>query len=290
MKHRHGLLLGGVLCITLLSFVSASAVTYDMDGDQNLTAFDIVLKKREYMENPESGALYDMYMIDSHILGFRTLPLEGDEPTEPDDPGFLFEPDPIIEPKHVVRNGDATYYSIGSGSGYFGLNANAKKNGLYICAVNQKDFANPIPAGAYLNVTNKANGKSVNVYVVDVSGQSAGGIDLDKAAFQQVAALSAGRIKISWEIVPYPASGGMKYQLNSGTLQILDHTYPIYSLEKQNADGTFSAVKRNTYGYFQNVKSGANTFRVTDIYGHIVLETVTLVSGGTVQGNENFPA
>lgn len=284
MKYRRRTALAAALCMIVCTSLSASAATYDMDGDRNITVFDLVLKKREMMENPDSYALYDMLMIDSHILGLQNIPLY-----EPDETTTAPAPQWIIEPKHTVHTGQATYYTIGSGVGYYDLNTFARNNGLYTCAFNKKDFTLPIPAGAYLRVTNQKNGSSVDVYVVDASGQSKGSLDLDKSAFQQISALSAGRLNISWEIIPYPTDAPMLYSLRSSQLQILQHKYPIYSLEKRNADGSFSAVTRNVYGFFTGLKAGQYTFRITDIYGNIVVDTVTLVSGQSVAGNYNFP-
>ena len=70
MKYRRRTALAAALCMIVCTSLSASAATYDMDGDRNITVFDLVLKKREMMENPDSYALYDMLMIDSHILGY----------------------------------------------------------------------------------------------------------------------------------------------------------------------------------------------------------------------------
>lgn len=289
MKHHRKAFLAVLCCMTTLCAMTASAVTYDMDGDGNLTAFDIVLKKRAYMDNPNSSALYDMLMIDSHLLGFQSVPLfEQDETTAP----IVVEPQWIVEPKHVSRTGSATYYNLGTSIGYYAINSFVKSRGLYSCALNKKDFATPIPSGAYLRVfyTDKKNAThTVDVCVVDVSGQGSGGVDLDKPAFQQLAALSMGRLSVRWEIIPFPTNDGIFYQLNGSSLQLLGHRYPVYSLEKQKADGNYTAVSRNAYGQFTGLSAGTYTFRVTDIYGNMVVDTVTLKSGQTVEGNYNFP-
>ena len=112
------------------------------------------------LENPDSYALYDILMIDSHILGLQNIPLY-----EPDETTTAPAPQWIIEPKHTVHTGQATYYTIGSSVGYYDLNTFARNNGLYTCAFNKKDFTLPIPAGAYLRVTNQKNGSSGNSYV-----------------------------------------------------------------------------------------------------------------------------
>lgn len=128
MRHSIRILTGTLLCGVLLLCPTANAATYDMDGDHNLTAFDYVLKKRECMEHPESAAFYEMFEIDAHILGFASLPLSTPAITEPE---------PLLEPKHTIHTGDATYYSGGISSGRCSLAP--IPDGMYVTAINTTD-------------------------------------------------------------------------------------------------------------------------------------------------------
>lgn len=275
MKKRQGFFLGVALTLALTTLSADAATIYDMDSDGNLTAFDYILKKRDYIDQPSDSNYDELLSLDDHLLGRDELPLR--------------IPDQwLLEPMHTVHSGRATYYNLGSKTSFFDLNHSHAKMPAYKCAINQKDFAMPYPAGAYLHVT-APNGKSVDVYVVDVSGQSAGGLDLDKPAFLQLATLSQGVVNnLKWEIIPFPTDEGMYYKFSSGGLQILFHTYPIYKLELLK-NGGYVTVNRNRYGTFTGLTSGTKTFRITDIYGHVVTDTVTLTSGQTTVGAVNFP-
>ncbi len=279
----------GRLCIagllSMMLFVpTASAATYDMDNDENLTAFDVVLKKREAMENPDSSAFVEVLMIDSHLMGFSSLGLNDDPPAEW-----------LLEPMGTVHTGQATYYDGGITSGNASLAP--VPDGIYVTALNSTDYNGAMLAGAYLEVVAE-NGNTVDVYVTDRSGQGVGHLDLNTNAFEQVAALSTGRINISWTIIPYPTDEGMHYMFSSDSssswfsLQIRYHVYPIYSLEILQSDGTYKTLTRRTDNYFtcSGAGKGPFTFRITDIYGQVVIEeNVPLGAGDTYIGEGNFP-
>ncbi len=279
------------LCIaallSLMLFVpTASAATYDMDDDANITAFDLVLKKREAMANPDSSAFIEYMMIDSHLMGYTTIGRNDDPPPA----------DWLLEPKDTVHTGQATYYDGGITSGNASLAP--VPDGIYVTAINGTDYNGSMLAGGYLRVVAE-NGNTVDVYVTDRSGQGEGHLDLNINAFEQVAALSTGRINISWTIIPYPTDEGMHYMFSPDSssswfsLQIRYHVYPIYSLELLQSDGTYKALKRRTDNYFtcSGAGKGPFTFRITDIYGQVVIEeNVPLGPGETYIGEGNFPA
>lgn len=281
--------IGSRLCVVALLIMmpmipTASAATYDMDGDNNITAFDLVLKKREALADPNSSALIEYMMIDSHLMGYTTIG-RNDDPTS----GW------ILEPMGTVHTGEASYYDGGIESGNASLAP--VPDGIYVTAINGTDYHGSMLAGAYLEVVS-SSGKSVNVYVTDRSGQGEGNLDLNTAAFEQIASLGAGRINITWTIIPYPTEEGLYYQFSSDSssswfsLQIRYHVYPIYSLELLQADGTYKTLTRRNDNYFtcSGAGSGPFTFRVTDIYGQIVEETVPLSPDEIYIGQKNFPA
>lgn len=281
--------IGSRLCVVALLIMmpmipTASAATYDMDGDNNITAFDLVLKKREALADPNSSALIEYMMIDSHLMGYTTIGRNDD-----------LTSDWILEPMGTVHTGEASYYDGGIESGNASLAP--VPDGIYVTAINGTDYHGSMLAGAYLEVVS-SSGKSVNVYVTDRSGQSEGNLDLNTAAFEQIASLGAGRISITWTIIPYPTEEGLYYQFSSDSssswfsLQIRYHVYPIYSLELLQADGTYKTLTRRNDNYFtcSGAGSGPFTFRVTDIYGQIVEETVPLSPDEIYIGQKNFPA
>ncbi len=276
------------LCVAALlsamMFVpTASAATYDMDDDANITAFDMVLKKREALENPDSSAIIECMMIDSHLMGYTTIGRDDNPPPT----------NWLLEPKDTVHSGQATYYNGGITSGNASLAP--VPDGIYVTAINGTDYNGSMLAGAYLRVIAE-NGNSVDVYVTDRSGQGVGHLDLNTNAFEQVAALSTGRINIDWTIIPYPNDGGMHYMFSSDSssswfsLQIRYHVYPIYSLELLQPDGSYKKLNRRTDNYFtcSGAGKGPFTLRITDIYGQVIEESVPFSPGETYIGEGNF--
>ncbi|KAI8978054.1 RlpA-like double-psi beta-barrel-protein domain-containing protein-containing protein [Pilobolus umbonatus] len=98
-------------------------------------------------------------------------------------------------------SGDGTYYNTGIGSC-----GDTNNDNELVVALNapQMEYSgnpnnNPL-CGKRIRVTNKANGKSVTVKIVDMCPPcSYGSVDLSPAAFQQIADLSTGRIKVQWD-------------------------------------------------------------------------------------------
>ena len=274
-----------LLLANLLLVTSASANTYDMDGDGVLSAFDVVLKKREAMEHPESGALVDMYLIDSHLMGFSSLGLNDDPP-----------PQWLLEPKDTVHTGQATYYNGGITSGHASLAPIPE--GIFVTAINSSDYHGSMMAGAYLHVV-ASNGNAVDVYVTDSSGQGTGHLDLNVNAFQQLAATSVGRLNITWTIIPFPTDTPVTFLFSPDSssswfsMQVRNHVYPIYSIEIMKSDGSYTTLKRRSDNYFtySGAGKGPYTFRLTDIYGQVIVEEgIPLTAGGTAVGSCNFPA
>lgn len=274
-----------LLLCSMVLMPTASAATYDMDSDSVLTAFDVVLKKREAMENPDSSALMEeLHMIDSHLMGLGSLGLNDDPPAEW-----------LLEPKGTEHTGQATYYNGGITSGHASLAP--VPDGIFVTAINSTDYNSAMLAGAYLHVVAE-NGNTVDVYVTDSSGQGEGHLDLNTYAFEEIAALSVGRLDITWTIAPFPTEDPMQFLFSSDSssswfsMQIRYHVYPIYSVEILQSDGTYKTLKRRSDNYFtcSGAGKGPFTFRITDIYGQVVIEeSIPLSAGETVSGTQNFP-
>lgn len=93
--------------------------------------------------------------------------------------------------------GEATYYNA-DGTGACGFKASP--NDLLVAAMNKAQYKKSL-CGQCIAVTGPKG--TVRVRIVDLCpGCSMGDVDLSKQAFSAVAALSAGRIAISWHFVP----------------------------------------------------------------------------------------
>jgi expansin (peptidoglycan-binding protein) len=93
--------------------------------------------------------------------------------------------------------GQATYYNA-DGTGACGFKATP--NDLDVAALNGSQYKKSW-CGQCALVTGPKG--MVKVRIVDLCpGCAFGGLDLSQQAFEAIAALSAGRVKITWHVVP----------------------------------------------------------------------------------------
>ena len=96
----------------------------------------------------------------------------------------------------VDYSGEATYYAA-DGTGACGFKASP--NDLNVAALNKSQYAKSW-CGQCALVTGPKG--SVKVRIVDLCpGCARGDLDLSQQAFTAIAALSAGRVKITWHVV-----------------------------------------------------------------------------------------
>lgn len=197
-----------------------------------------------------------------------------------------------------VHTGDGTYYD----GGYVGGCANLDDiaGSYYVAAINKIDYRAGNLAGAYLKVTGPS-GKSVNVLITDTLAEGEGkkgDIDLNIKAFEQIEPLATGRMTVTWEIIPLPTDQPIQYVYKPTStqywmqVQVRNHRYPIKKLEIMDASGQYKELPREEYNFFtlNNPGAGPYTFRVTDIYGHVLIdENVPLSPTSAVNGAANFP-
>lgn len=197
-----------------------------------------------------------------------------------------------------VHTGDGTYYDGGYTGGCANLDAIA--GSYYVAAINKIDYRAGNLAGAYLKVT-APSGKSINVLITDTladgEGQK-GDIDLNKDAFAKIEPLKTGRMKVTWEIIPLPTDQPIEYVYKPTStqywmeVQVRNHRYPVKKLEIKNSAGQYIELSRKEYNFFEmnNPGPGPYTFRVTDIYGHVLTDTnIPLNTSSAVKGKSNFP-
>lgn len=270
-------------CILCGTAMTASAATYDADGDGNITMFDYIIKKREALENPTGTAFGEMQVIGDYLAGYGAYPYDTPEPAW------------LLEAPGTAHSGYATWYTGGITSGRCSLAPIPE--GLFVCAINPDDYALGLLAGAYLRVTAE-NGNTVDVYVTDTSAEAKGSLDLNVNAFEQLAPRGTGRLNISWQIIPFPTSEpiGYRFTEDSSTswfcMQLRYHTLPVWSVEILKKDGTYTPLKRRSDNYFTGSGFGAGpfTFRLTDVFGNVITEEgIPLSPGEMVVGKMNFP-
>ncbi|MGO9481561.1 MAG: expansin EXLX1 family cellulose-binding protein [Candidatus Kryptoniota bacterium] len=196
----------------------------------------------------------------------------------------------------TIHSGQATFYNAtGAGACSF----DSSKTDLMVGAMNPLDYAGSQICGASVSVTGPSG--TTIIRIVDLCpGCDAGDIDLSPQAFGQIADTTLGRVPITWYIVGGEVSGPILYHFMPTSsqywtaVQIRQSRYPIYSLEYLTSPGTFTKVNRTDFNYFvqpTGMGKGPYTFRVTDIYGHVVIDSaIALTPGGSVSGHAQFPS
>jgi expansin (peptidoglycan-binding protein) len=197
-------------------------------------------------------------------------------------------------PQH---SGEATYYTFADGSGNCGFPATP--NDLMVGAMNHTDYDGSYACGTCVEVTGPDS--VIDIRIVDQCPECpAGNIDLSPLAFSRIAALERGRVPISWRLISCPVNGPIVYHFKDGSnqwwtaVQIRNHRYPILWVEYLDASGRFMDVPRTDYNYFvkaDGMGPGPYTFRVTDYFGHVVVDSgIVPIADSDVGGAAQFPA
>lgn len=267
------------LSISAMPALSAG-VEMDENGDNRVDVFDMIIARQKNRSTEELKKLCRFILNDKS------------EET-------VIDESCILEPKGTVHTGEGTFY----GGGYVGGCAmlDPVSSDYWIVAMNLADYNNAQLAGAYLEVTGELG--TINMLVTDLLPEGKkGDLDLYVDAFPLIAPAEKGRVPVSWKIIPLDTAENAPvcYKYKEGTteywcgIQVRNHRYPITKLEYLNENGEFTEIKRRQYNYFESDSMGAGpfTFRITDIYGQVVIdENIPLSCDDTeiIQGNVQFP-
>jgi expansin (peptidoglycan-binding protein) len=196
-------------------------------------------------------------------------------------------------PLSQAEQGVATYYmATGDGACGFG----PSPNDLDVAAMDQPEWAGSGVCGECVAVTGPKG--SVTVRVVDLCpGCEQGHLDLSQQAFAQIADVSAGRVPITWQVVPCVVTGNIAYAIKDGSsqywtaIQIRNSRLPVAKLEWMQG-GAWTEVSRADYDYFvvaNGVGPGSYQVRVTSSTGETLQDTLPPVQPSTlVQGSGQF--
>ena len=208
------------------------------------------------------------------------------------------EHDWILEPKGTIHRGEATFYGGGYEGGCAMLDPVSKD--YWIVAMNLPDYNCAELAGAYLEVTGELG--TINVLVTDLLPEGKkGDLDLYTDAFPLIAPAEKGRVPVTWKIVSLDtaADAPLNYRYKVGStafwcaVQVRNHRYPIERLEYLNSDGEFVELPRRNFNYFEaqsGLGEGPFTFRITDIYGQVVIdEDIPFTPDEVQEGHVQFP-
>lgn len=185
------------------------------------------------------------------------------------------------------ESGVATYYdATGAGACSF----DATPNDLDVAAIDMPEWNGSAPCGECAAVTGP-NG-SVTVRIVDLCpGCERGHLDLSMEAFAKIADVAAGRVPITWQVVPCDVTGNVAYRYKEGSsqywtaIQVRNHRLPIASLEVQ-LGGAWQPVMRSDYNYFVDAAGVGTTsgfaVRVTAVDGQQLVDMLPPVQPGLV--------
>ena len=282
-----------LICVTAAAAVSvtapaASAPVHPMDvcPDGVIDCFDVAMARKKGLSAAEIKSIQD------YVLGRGyTAPLPETDIT--------IDESCILEPKGTVHTGEGTFYGGGYEGGCAMLDPVSRD--YWIVAMNLADYNDAQLAGAYLEVTGELG--TINMLVTDLLPEGKkGDLDLYVDAFPLIAPAEKGRVPVSWKIVPLDSAENapVSYKYKEGTtefwcgIQVRNHRYPITRLEYLDENGEFQEIKRRPYNYFESDKMGAGpfTFRITDIYGQMIIdENIPLSYDDTeiIQGHVQFP-
>lgn len=267
-----------------VSVLPAMAVNApDLNSDNRVDCFDLVLARQNGSTAEELNAMNDF------ILGRETIP----------DTEYTIDESCILEPKGTIHTGDGTFYGGGYEGGCAMLDPVSRD--YWIVAMNLEDYNDAQLAGAYIEVTGELG--TINMLVTDLLPEGKkGDLDLYTDAFPLIAPVEKGRVPVSWKIIPLDSAENapVSYKYKEGTteywcgIQVRNHRYPITRLEYLGENGEFIEIKRRPYNYFESdgMGKGPFTFRITDIYGQVIIdENIPLSYDDTeiIQGHVQFP-
>ena len=295
---RKAVLAAAVLAaLTVCPAVSAeeAAVTGDLNADGTTDKADVLLLRDHLLtkETASDAAAADLNADSSLDARDLTLLKRLFHAAEPD-PEHTW----ILEPKGTIHSGFATFYGGGYEGGCAMLDPVSKD--YWITAMNLPDWNNAELAGAYLEVTGELG--TINVLVTDLLPEGAkGDLDLYTDAFPLIAPAEKGKVPVTWKILPLDTAEDApftyKYKVGSTefwcAVQVRNHRYPIEKLEYLNDDGEFVELPRRNFNYFEaqsGLGKGPFTFRITDIYGQVVIdEDIPFTPDEMPQGHVQFP-
>ncbi len=222
------------------------------------------------------------------------LPLLITPPAQPTSPPA--QPSPTPGAQNPTYTGEGTYYLEADGGG--NCMFDPTPHDLMVGAMNEQQYGNADLCGAYVALTGPKG--TITVRIVDRCPEcKPGDIDLSPQAFDQIAERIQGRVPISWYIISPELSGPIAYRFKEGSnqwwtaVQVRNHRNPIAKLEYRDAGGQWITVNRERYNYFvqpSGMGPGPYTFRVTDIYGNVLVDSgIPHIEAGTVNGAGQFP-
>jgi expansin (peptidoglycan-binding protein) len=197
-------------------------------------------------------------------------------------------------PLGAPESGVATYYdATGAGACSF----DATPNDLDVAAIDMPEWNGSAPCGECVTVSGP-NG-TITVRIVDLCpGCEKGHLDLSMQAFARIADVAAGRVPITWQVVPCAVQGNVQYRSKEGSsqwwtaIQVRNHRLPIAGLEVE-LGSVWKEVARSDYNYFVDAAgvgtTGGFSVRITASDGQQLVDALPPVQSAlVVEGAAQF--
>ncbi len=126
-------------------------------------------------------------------------------------------------------------------------------------------------------------------------------LDLDGATFTAITGAEDGLVEIEARAVPCPVAGNLRWASSTATnpyfvqLYALDHRHPLDTVALRVA-GAFVPLERTDTTSWRWTSSGGGetveppyTLRVTDVFGHVVEDTVDVAANAVGTGTVQLP-
>ncbi|WP_405847805.1 expansin EXLX1 family cellulose-binding protein [Streptomyces sp. NBC_01518] len=190
----------------------------------------------------------------------------------------------------VTYRGVATFYDADGG----GACMYDPSGDVMTGAMNTADYESSKACGAYVLV-HAANGATVTVRITnECPGDCAPGqIDLSAQAFAKLAAPSAGRIPITWNLASPSTSDTISIRYKTGStrywcgIQAIGHRNPLARLEVA-VGSSWRQLQRADYNYFlsEDGSGCGGALRLTDIYGEQLTVPALAVRANVTQSTQ----
>jgi expansin (peptidoglycan-binding protein) len=126
-------------------------------------------------------------------------------------------------------------------------------------------------------------------------------LDLDAATFAGVTGVEEGLVEIEARAVPCPVAGNLRWASSTATnpyfvqLYALDHRHPLDAIALRVGDAFVPLERSDVNAWRWTSSAGATveppyTLRVTDVFGHVVEDTVDVAADAVATGVTQLPA
>jgi len=212
---------------------------------------------------------------------------------------------PTCNPDTMQRSGHITHYTLATSM--VACHYPTSTLPQYYGAMNEYDWNNSAVCGACVEITNSQNQQKVTVQITDECPykgneqwcfQGSHHIDLNPAAAGAVGA-SNNNPAVTWKFVPCTSTtGNLKYYFDKGSQQYYLAVTPmnarnVVAKMEVKVNGAYTELSHtnyNTYELKSGAGTGALTFRLTDIYNHVITDTAMLSADKIVDGTKQFAA